>query len=135
MYNNVKVTFKICGFTITSCYFGILTSLPIITLHLSPDKALGCALFAVAFTDVTLSFYLLTGWNSFLLRQIWWGLGYSYSFLSLFSGRSPNMTEIFLTGTLSLNSINQINIFLKIKSITYSYLSILAAVLGFVNLS
>ena len=28
------------------------------------------------------------------------------SFLSL-SGRSPDMTEIFLTGTLSLNSINQ----------------------------
>ena len=48
------------------------------------------------------------------------------------------MTEISLTGTLSLNSINQsinqINIFLKLKSIEYSYLSILAAVLGFVNL-
>ena len=27
------------------------------------------------------------------------------------------MTEILLTGTLSLNSINQINIFLKLKSI------------------
>ena len=45
------------------------------------------------------------------------------------------MTEIFLTGTLSLNSINQINTFLKLKSIKYSYLSILAVVLGFVNLS
>ena len=45
------------------------------------------------------------------------------------------MTEIFLTGTFSLNSINQINIFLKLKSIKYSYLSILAAVFGFVNLS
>ena len=44
------------------------------------------------------------------------------------------MTEILLTGTLSLNSINQINIFLKLKSIKYSYLSILAAVLGFVKL-
>ena len=47
------------------------------------------------------------------------------------------MTEILLTGTLSLNSINQSikkNIFLKLKSIKYSYLSILAAVLGFVNL-
>ena len=41
------------------------------------------------------------------------------------------MTEILLTGTLSLNSINQINIFLKLKSIKYSYLSILAAVFGF----
>ena len=45
------------------------------------------------------------------------------------------MTEILLTGTLSLNSINQINIFLKLKSIKYSYISSLAAVLGFVNLS
>ena len=45
------------------------------------------------------------------------------------------MTEILLTGTFSLNSINQINIFLNLKSIKYSYLSILAAVLGFVNLS
>ena len=62
-------------FTITSCNFGIFTSLPIIALHIIPDKALGCALFAVVFRDVTMSFYLLTGWISLLMRQIWWGLG------------------------------------------------------------
>ena len=49
------------------------------------------------------------------------------------------MTELLMTRTLSLNSINQsinqINIFLKLKSIKYSYLSILAAVLDVVNLS
>ena len=45
------------------------------------------------------------------------------------------MTEILATRTLSLNSINQINIFLKLNSIKYSYLSILAAALGFLNLS
>ena len=39
--------------------------------HISPDKALGCALFAVAFRDVALSFYLLSGWNFPFLRQIW----------------------------------------------------------------
>ena len=43
------------------------------------------------------------------------------------------MTEISLTGTLSLNSINQSNKHI-FKSIKYSYLSILSAVLGFVNL-
>ena len=56
-------------------------------LHISPDKALGCALFAVAFRDVTLSFLLLTGWNFLFLRQIWYGgvvrviLFFSLSFL------------------------------------------------------
>ena len=47
------------------------------------------------------------------------------------------MTEILATKTLSLNSINQSNkhIFLKLNSTKYSYLSILAAVLGFLNLS
>ena len=49
------------------------------------------------------------------------------------------MAELFETRTLSLNSINQsinqMNIFLKLKSIRYPYLSILAAVLGFLNLS
>ena len=29
------------------------------TLHISPDKALGCALFAVAFRDTTLSFFVV----------------------------------------------------------------------------
>ena len=37
------------------------------------------------------------------------GLVLSYSFLSPFSGRSPNMTEPMVTRTLSLNSINQSN--------------------------
>ena len=46
-----------------------------VALHISPDKALECALFAVAFRDVTLSFYLLAGWNSFLLRNNWWWWG------------------------------------------------------------
>ena len=45
------------------------------------------------------------------------------------------MTEILVTRTLSLNSINQINMYLKLNSIKYSYLSISAAVLGFSNLS
>ena len=44
-------------------------------LHISPDKALECALFAVAFRDVALSFLLLTGWNFPFLRQIWCGGG------------------------------------------------------------
>ena len=56
------------------------------------------------------------------------GVELPYSFLSPFSGMSPNMTELLMTRTLSLNSINQsinqINIFLKLKSIKYSYPSI-----------
>ena len=44
------------------------------------------------------------------------------------------MTEILVTRTLSLTqSINQINIFLKLKPMKYSYLSILAAVFGFLK--
>ena len=44
------------------------------------------------------------------LRQIWVGLLiYTILLFSLhFSERSPDMTEIFLTGTLSLNSIQKL---------------------------
>ena len=36
-------------------------------------------------------------------------IGRSYSFLSPFAGRSHNKTEILVTRTLSLNSIDQSN--------------------------
>ena len=39
--------------------------------HISPDKALGCALFAVAFRDVALSFFIVDRMEFPFLRQIW----------------------------------------------------------------
>ena len=88
---------------------------------------------------MTLSFFVDRTIFAFLETNLVW-LGLSYSFLSPFSGRCPYMTEILLTWTLGINTINQllkINLFLKLKLIKYSYmyLSILAVVLGFLNLS
>ena len=56
-------------------------------------------------------FGLLAGCTSLHLRQLWVGIGaylvYPILPFSLrLCGRSPDMTDILLTGTLSLNSIN-----------------------------
>ena len=63
----------------------------------------GGALSAAAFREMALSY--LAGWNSLHMREIWVGGLLVYPIL-LFSP-SPMMTELLLTGTLIVNSINQ----------------------------
>ena len=69
---------------------------------LTTNGWLGGALSAAAFREMALS-YMCVGRVKFASLEAKFSLSHS-CFLSL-SGRSSHMTEIFLTGALSLNSI------------------------------